>query len=435
MIEKKCIILLVNLLFYFKTLKYQYVSDDIPSSQRKETHPKWKYWLLVFEGHLKSTPLIDHGITMILHSLVCVFIYTAFGANEVSFIGALLFSLNPINNQGSVWISGRGYVFSALGMLMAMTFPYISPIFLLGATYSNAGFFAPIALSGSQFSWMLLFMPLVWLFHWGRFKKNVGEKIKQEMYEEDKKVSVKKLILLIKTASFYFVHSILPIKNTFYHSYMQSMAGSGRFKAYSLKDRFLWIGIAIIVGIFWYWITHPWDMISFGFLWWIITIAPFCNLFRLHQEIAERYCYLPNVGLMIVLSSIIIKFPILIPIFLTMYATKMWFWMEAYRDDYLLVEHSIVASPGSWFAWHVKAIRKFEQQSYQEALTLWTMAKLLSPNELKVLFNLATTLRMGGHTKEANQFMEMAKNNVPPGQEAATEKLCKDWETKNFVIL
>jgi len=79
MFENICIILLVNLLFFAKALTYKYVSDDIPSSQRKEEHPKWKRWYLVLEGHLKSNTQTDHAITTVLHALVCVFIYIGFG--------------------------------------------------------------------------------------------------------------------------------------------------------------------------------------------------------------------------------------------------------------------------------------------------------------------------------------------------------------------
>ena len=134
---------------------------------------------IVLEGHLKSSMQADHAITTVLHALVCVFIYTGFGASQVSFLAAILFAFNPINNQGSVWISGRGYVFSALGMTMAMSIPVIGPAFLVLATYSNAGFLAPIALIGSNHAWMLLFMPIVWGFHYKRFKKLQSHSLRQ----------------------------------------------------------------------------------------------------------------------------------------------------------------------------------------------------------------------------------------------------------------
>ena len=430
-----CIILLVNILFYAKTICYKYVSDDIPSSQRKEDHPKWKYWLLVLEGHLKSTPQIDHFITTILHALVCVFIYTGFGATDISFLAALLFAFNPINNQGAVWISGRGYVLSALGMLLALTFPKIGLLWLLLATYSNAGFLAPIALIGSPHPWLLALAPLCWAFWFKNFRKNVAQKIDQEMYTHDKKIHPVKLVIAIKTFAFYLTHALIPIKTTFYHSYMQSMAGAGRAKAESMKDRFFWIGLVAIGLILWRFLTHEWDMVNFGLLWWCVCLAPFCNLMRMQQEISERYCYLPNVGLMIVLAYVLYGCPILIPAFIAMYATKTWFYIDYMQDDYYLVEGACLNSPDSWFAWHVRAMKRWDNQSYQEAVILWTMARLISPNEFKINFNLATALKLAKHEKEALMFLDLAQKHVPAGQEEQTSKLVEDWKKGQLAVV
>ena len=429
------IIILSNFLFYAKTLCFKYVSDDIPSSQRPKHPNKWMHFLLSLEGHLKTNTYLDHFITLVLHTTVCVFIYLAFGSNNISFLAAILFAFNPINNQGAVWISGRGYVLSTLGMTGALAFPKLALAFLVLATYSNAGFLAPICLIGSNYSYLLLFMPLIWLFHMRRFKRNVADKMKTETYVEDKRIHIGKLIVLIKTASFYFVHSIIPIRTAFYHSYLQSMTASGRAKAYSLVDRFLWIGVGILGFIIWRFITHPWDLVNFGFLWYMITIAPFCNVIRLQQEIAERYAYLPNVGLMIVLATYLQAYPILIPAVIAMYATKMWFYMDCYEDDYYLVETSCLNAPDAWFGWHVRAMRRWEQKSYQEAVILWTMAKIISPNEFKVLFNISTALKLSQLHQEADEYLKLAMENVPEGQEEQSKQLYEDWKKGNLTIL
>lgn len=435
MFEKVCIILLANLAFYFKTIGYKYVSDDIPSSQRLKNKSKWKHWLMVLEGHEKSNPQVDHAITTAIHALVCVFIYTAFGATDVSFLAALLFSFNPINNQASVWISGRGYALSALGMTMALTFPALGGIFLFLATYSNAGFLAPLCLIGSPQPWLLFLAPLCW-YYWGKnFKKNVGDKIKQEMYTEDRRIHPIKFILATKTFGFYLIHALIPIKTTFYHSYLQSLAGSGRAKGYSFKDRFLYIGIAAQTFILWRFITQPWDMVNFGLLWWCVCIAPFCNFVRMQQEIAERYAYLPGVGLAFVLAFYLQPYPLLAAAWLATYATKMWFYADCYQDDYYLVEGSCLNSPDSWFAWHVRAMKRWDQQSYQEAVILWTMAKIISPKEFKILFNLATALRLSRHDKEAFEFIKLAEENIPSGQENEVKSLVQDWKNGKLAVL
>jgi hypothetical protein len=429
------LIVILNALFFLKTLPYKYVSDDIPSSQRPKEKNKWKQWMFVLEGRARSKPILDHMITTLIHTLVCVFIYIGFGANTVSLMAALLFAFNPMNDQASVWISGRAYALSALGMTAAVAFPLLSPIFLLGASYYNSGFLAPICLIGSAHPLTFLFMPLIWLFHWKRFNKNVAEKIKMEMFTEDKTIKPEKIVLVLKTFGFYLLYSLMPFKTTFYHKFLQSAAGSMKDKAYTMKDKFFWIGLSGAVGIVYYWVTQPWSMVSFGLLWFCVCLAPFLNFIRIQQEIAQRYCYLPNVGLMFVLASILINYPSIFAAFLTMYAVKMWFWMEAYADDYYLVERSCMAEDKAWFVWHMRAVKRFDVQSFREAMILWTMAKMISPKEFKIMVNLATSLMLLNKKEEADKFMEEAMKNIPSGQEGQAKELMDNFKQGKLAVL
>jgi tetratricopeptide (TPR) repeat protein len=422
MIERAAIIAVVNLLFYFKTLSYKYCSDDIPAAHRPK-HPKpWVYLLGVIEGRAKSNPHVDHAITTIFHTLTCVFIYLGFGANDVSFLAALLFSFNPSNNQGSVWLSGRSYLLPTLGMTACLSLPFLGPLLLVGVTFFNAGFVFPLILLASPYPWLAAFVPICWIIHYKRFKENVFRKAKMEMYDEDKKIHPKKLILFTKTFGWYLWHALIPTKTTFYHSFLQSLAGSLSYRGYTLC-RWFWFGLSAIIGIGWYLLTQEWSIAHFGLIWFCLGIAPFLNLFRIHQEIAERYLYLPNAGLMLVLASILVGHPVLSAMFVTMYATKMWFYMDAYQDDYYLVEYSCMNSPDAWFSWHVRALKRWDTGSKHEAIVLWTMAKMISPKEFKLLYNLGSSLALAGNKKEAQQLYQMASENVPKGQEKMAKEL------------
>lgn len=263
---------------------------------------------------------------------------------------------------------------------------------------------------------------------------DVKQKASFEMFEEDKKVHPKKLILTLKTFSFYTIHALLPIKTTFYHSFMQSLAGSGKARGYAL-DRYFWLGIPIFSGMAWKILFTPWDLISFGLVWWILGLLPFLNTFRLSQEIAERYTYAPLVGLMLALAHVCVGYPALTSAIIAMYATKLWFWMDAYQDDFYLVESSCLNSPQSWFAWHVKALKRWDVQSHKEAMLLWTMAKIISPKEFKILFNLATMLKIHKQDAEAAAFLKEAERNIPKGQEEMAGKIIKDWHEGKAAIL
>lgn len=436
MFEKICIILLVNFIFFAKTLCYKYSSDDIPVFHNPpKTNNRFERIICWLDGRLRLDPQKDHALTTFIHAMVCVFIYLGFGKNDISFLAALLFSLNPTNNQGSVWISGRAYALAALGMTGAMAFPLLGGAGILLATYTNPGFLAPLALAGSSHAAMLLCLPLAWWINWKRFTGNVKFKMEKEMFTEDKAIKPEKLILAIKTFGFYTMLAIVPFRNTFYHSFLQSAAGSGRHKAYTLKDRFFWIGLAVALSILAYLVMVPWNMVSFCLLWWTVCLAPFCNVMRMSQEIAERYCYLPSAGLMVALATVLIAHPAAIGVFLAMYATRLWIYMECYQDDYYLLEHSCLNDPSAWFAWHVRGMKRWDNKSYQEAVIIWTMARLISPLEFKVNFNIATALAMSGHQEEAKHFMGVAAANIPPGQEVESGKLVEEWRSGRMAII
>lgn len=252
-----------------------------------------------------------------------------------------------------------------------------------------------------------------------------------ETVPEDKRIKWQKFILAFKTFGFYLSHALLPFNTSFYHAFLQSMAASKMRSAYSLKCRYLWFGLASAVGIVFYWLTTPWTMTSFGLLWWCIGIAPFLNFFRCSQEIAERYVYFPLAGLMFVLAGIL-------PagwhgIFIAIYATRLWFYMDAFQDDFYLQEISSLNSPNSWFAWHVRGHQRWMAQSYHEATIMWTMAKNINPKEFKVLFNLAASCILAGHEKEALEWLEEAEKNIIEGQEEQSKRYI-DWFKKDKKI-
>ena len=427
MFEKICIIFLVNFIIYFRTLRYAPVSDDIPGIQHQRPFKnKWhKLYLQIFEGAKYNIPY-DHLITLLIHSLVCVFIYLSLGKNDISFIAALLFSVNPVNNQGSIWISGRSYAITALLMLMAMSLPAISPLFLFISTYNPVGFFAPLAFIGSKY-WWLVFVGLACSFyHHKRFEAIVKERREHEAVAEDKKGFLYRLPIAVKTYGFYFILAIIPFRLAWYHNFLESLAGNelSRKKCYR-KDKFFWVGISVI-SFFILYSLMGWDNISWGLFWFSICIAPYLNIIRMQQEIAERYIYLANVGLMFVLANVIINYPVVITAFLIMYAIRLWYYMPAYTDDYWLVEYSVMEDPRSWFGWHFRGHKMLERGGIREALNMFVMAKLLSPREFKVLFNIGVVLTIMDKKEEAKKFFELAEKNIVEGQEEQCKKLFEE---------
>ena len=428
MLERICIILVVNLIFYFKTLRYNYVSDDIPIFQTSQKELKEKplktlrdkvrlRWQQVI-GSNRVNQMQDHAITMVIHAIICVFIYLAFGRNDISFLAGLLFTFNPMNNQCSIWISGRGYTLPALLILIALTFPLTAPLALFCCASFTIGYLAPLVLLGGS-GWLLLaVMPFIWAYHWKHFKGAVGSKVKGETVPEDTEFRPRKLILATKTVGWYFINCLVPYRIAFFHNFLQSCAGNEimKKKAYALC-RYFWVGFTLIAGFIAYAVLVPWSITHYGLLWFFIAILPFSNLRRNNQEIADRFVYIANIGLMVALASLLSHFFPLAYGWICLYAGVMWTVMGMYKDDYWVVEFSVMNDPHAWFSWHTHAMKRWDNKSFKEALIFWVMAKLISPKEFKLLYNIAVVLRVLNNIKESDEFLKQAEACIIKGQE------------------
>lgn len=433
---KILIIITATFALYWRSLKYKYVSDDIPVYKNPPKFKNaWHKRLLQFLGSAKIKPKEDRLITIGIHSLICVMIFLAFGRNDISFLAALLFAFNPTNNQGSIWISGRGYTLPALALVSAVAFPILAPWLLLFCSWFTAGFFAPVALLGSKYWFLLFLLPIIWGVHYMKFKTAVKSKHTSETLAEDKRFHIGKIILAIKTFGFYLALCVVPFRITFYHSFLQSCAGNEimRKRAYSLC-KFFWIGLTSILAWLVYSCFH-WDMISWGFLWYAVNIAPYCNLIRLNQEIAERFVYIANIGVMLLLANFISGNIILSTAFIVFYATRTFFVMPMYKDDYFITEVAVIEDPNAWWAWHCRAMKRWDTKSYHEALILWVMASLISPKEFKLLMNIATVLRLLKNDKEADHYLKLAQENIVEGQEEQALEFIKKHKSGQLPIL
>jgi len=455
MLESVLLIIVVNLALYFRTLKHKFVSDDFTVWQNPPVFKnRWhKYWLR-FIGAAKlqnrsvcfarvngknimalvKTEEFEHLLALLIHIAIGVSIYFAFGHTQISFITALLYSVNPVNNQATIWPGGRGYALPILSIMLSMAVPILSPVLLYFCSWFTIGFLAPLALIGSTKWWLLISMPFVWFLHSRKYTTAIKLKSSFETFDEDKKWNISKAVVFVKTYGFYLILCLIPFKITFYHNFLQSMAGSLKHKAQTIWDKYFWFGVIGLVGTAVY-SYLSWNPISWALVAFLITIAPFCNVVRANQEIAERFTALPNLFLMYALAILIAPYPYLVTAFLAFYATRTFYTVNLYKDEYWITEMAVVEDPKAWWAWHCRAMKRWDTQSYKEALILWVMAKLISPKEFKILMNLATALRMLGNHQEAEEHLKLAEENIVAGQETMALQFIADHRKGKLPIL
>lgn len=126
---------------------------------------------------------------------------------------------------------------------------------------------------------------------------------------------------------------------------------------------------------------------------------------------------------------------ILATAFLIFYATRTFYTVQLYKDEYFITEMAVMEDPHAWWAWHCRAMKRWDTQSYKEALILWVMARLISPREFKLLINIASCLRLLKNDKEADAFLKLAEENMVEGQEKEALAFINDHKQGKLPIL
>lgn len=140
--ESYLLIVLLNVAFYWRTLNYGLVMDDIDwYRQREKDYVGSKIGFHTFfnlgtyitraygPGTIRLNPRIDHITTLLLHIATALLINKLFNLPT-----ALLWSFHPVNHQVSIWLTGRRYAIlniMVLIILITQIYYFAIPILLI----------------------------------------------------------------------------------------------------------------------------------------------------------------------------------------------------------------------------------------------------------------------------------------------------------------
>jgi hypothetical protein len=329
---KVLLIVAVNLIVFWRSLKCGYIIDDeaiatdsvrkvcnngqavkidvsqIPEEEQKVVLPMLNQILQKFTLHPNETlinrsfwndlkehvfgtlytyPGVAHFANIFFHTLNCVLIYLVFGRSDISLLAAVLFAVHPVNNQVSVWLSGRTYSIAASLLLLGMLFERFIPVGYAVALY-NCIAILPLPLL------YLFYKPLYLLFLLPPIAYLVRKKYTNTISlrwntvpQEMKQIKWQKIIIGFKTLGYYACHSILPIKVGMCHDYLHNMGFSDKDsqKCYKI-DRYFFIGILFFVGTFTaYGMGYRKEV--FGLIWYIVFMAQWLNVILITHPISE----------------------------------------------------------------------------------------------------------------------------------------------------
>jgi hypothetical protein len=413
---------------YYRTINYQFIIDDhdhIKPVAEKTKNPflfVWEHFYGIKITNLKLT----HFFSILIHAIVCSLIYVLFGQTKIAFITAVLFALNPVNNQCSIWLSGRAYAISTMLFLVGMISGIFLPVFYgLANWWSINSLFAPLLFLYIKPHWFGLLIPLGLLLIKGKTKQcySAGKERFNGATNIMTEVSFRKLIITFKTLGYYVALAIFPFKLGMCHRYMSTfgLTKEETDECWDI-DWYFFLGI-ITASASVYALFHH-DPFLFGIFWFTIFTLQWLNFIVISHLITERYIYLANIGLMYSLAQLIVNTPFQW-IFLTFYAVRLWYFIPAYKDIISYWRSNTDNFPKVAMGWNQLGLGQLNFGNAGSALDSWIRGVQERPCDFRLNFNTANILVGTGNVKDAVRFVKTAEANLDPknGYDFWKEKL------------
>lgn len=411
------VIALVVLLMYKRTAGYKYIIDDMEVEKPKDQETKGlfrRFWEH-FRGKKYTDSRLAHNISTLIHTINCMLIYKAFGSSDVSFLAALLFGLNPVTNQGAVWLSGKPYSLSTTILLLGLwLLPILPFIYGFAVWLSPNALFFPFIFIMKQPIWYAPLLLAICIYASKKFRGVFKTRLDAGTDEMTLR-HPKKIILVFKTLGYYFLHCLFPIHIGMCHEYLHTFGLTpGETDKWYKLDGYFWLGILLsALGVFVFF--KPYNDITYGYLWFLILIIQFCNFIMVNHPITERYVYLATVGLMYMLANVIIGSP-LMWVFLTFYLVRLHYFLPAYKDSKNFWKSNTENFPKVAMGYNQYGLGLINFGNTGSAIDTWIAGIQLRPKDFRLSFNLANVMIATGNTQQAVQFLRTAEESLDKKQ-------------------
>ena len=409
------IVLAIVFIAWHYALRCGFISDDhavvaqridiIPDAERNPT--KEPYWIKVFNDGivmyfinavmtklgLRRIPLAWHTLCLGLHLLNCYLLHlvlTPIIGLEMSLVATLLWGINPMLNQCTVWVSGRPYLIATMFALVIMLNWHqpiiVLPLFILGVITNVSIGLLPIMLKilhpGWQTTVYLIFMitgGTAWIV-W-KFNKRFSAALVLD--RDNFRFTKRRFNTIVRIISYYVWGMFVPTKMGWYHQ-----AG---FRYNEKWEKFnVWTLISWVIAV---------TLIQQGFAgWWLILgVLPNANMFATNSFVQDRYVYWGGVGLAIIMAPIVMSHPMILPIAVTFYVTRSYMYSRQMVDDESMYRENWRNHPQSDYAINNLSFFLIKQMRFEEARVVIMRGLVINQSNKMLWYNLGVTWAATGH--------------------------------------
>jgi hypothetical protein len=430
------IIILVCLIAFHKTIFYFYANDDFEVArcyckvsklvdkvsqgkpvkickvcnlkERKEAKNLWQ----LIDWHIRGSQYthfkLAHCLTLGIHIINSILIYLAFGSNNQSLVMALLFSIHPVATQGSsVWLSGKGYGIATALVLTMYWLKWITPLAYFGTFFfSMNGLLAPAMFIGTAYWYMILLIPIFIIWKWETIWRAC--EMKWTIIRQSRNpITWDNVILFFKTIGYYFWMCVFPTKLGVHHTYLATYGlTKEETKQWMKLDGYFYLGVALTAALL---ITK-----NFGLFWFFLFLLQWSNIITIHMFIAERYCTIPLIGVLYLISQVINSTALMQYRYLLFTAAFVYYWartsayLPIYENLLMCIEENTRNFQDSVVAWTWRGGVENNLEMVNKSFDSWLRAWQLRPYDLRLNINIAALFAGRGQYDQAENFLDMA---------------------------
>jgi hypothetical protein len=152
----------------------------------------------------------------------------------------------------------------------------------------------------------------------------------------------RKLAVMTKVMAYYIRINVFPNKLAFFRQmgYQYNQRDEETKEMNSFNGQF-WMSLALVVTF----AFTGWQFSPFGTIWFLVTLAPFTQFKLLGQFIAERYLYLPQLGIYLIIVGAFGNSPVVMAVILTAYIYRSHIYIPSFRKIENLYKNGIQNYP------------------------------------------------------------------------------------------
>jgi protein O-mannosyl-transferase len=392
------------------------------------------YWMEMKWGG--GDPTLFHKTNLVFHilnsALTFLLLRRVFSTFYPALFIALLFAVHPLHVESVAWVTERKDVLFGFFLLLSLwvyqldssarySWKYFLSLFLFvlsGLSKGQAVMLVPALialdfLSGKaqlQRVYIIRVLPFVLLA--------IGIGL-LAVYTQQQQANVRvqagygffaQMLIGFQGIWFYLSRTLVPIKLSAFYPYPDISEGI---------PLMLWLGalggiLILVTGL----LTYRYDKKAFaGFAWFLLTIFPVLQFLPVGNAIAaDRYYYIPAVGVFLLIAALLNKFIAnlgikgwIIPmvfVILMGYFSRMRTYV--WKDSFSLWEDVISNYPSAAIAWNSLANAYYEQNQYQEAIQYFEAALKLDQSDPKSYNNLGNCYDRTGRPEAAVPLFKKA---------------------------